>query len=66
MKITLITNGKRKEKTLTQDKRIAALIKRMNFNGETFLIKLNGKMAHEETTLKEGDELEFVNVIYGG
>ncbi len=45
---------------------IGQVIGRLKLNGQTFIIKLNGKVAHERTALKSGDRLEFVGVIYGG
>ena len=51
---------------LPENSSIHSVIASSNLNRETFIIKLNGKIAHEETELKEGDELEFVHVIYGG
>jgi sulfur carrier protein ThiS len=35
-------------------------------NGELVMIKLNGKIAHPSTELREGDSLEFVHVIHSG
>lgn len=45
---------------------VADVIAKEQANAETFLINLNGKLAHPATTLSDGDALEFVHVIYGG
>ncbi|MBI5224436.1 MoaD/ThiS family protein [Candidatus Micrarchaeota archaeon] len=66
MKIKLIEKGISKELKLDSKARVDTLISDLKLNDETFLIKLNGKIAHEQTSLKEGDELEFLDVIYGG
>ncbi|HLC48099.1 MAG TPA: MoaD/ThiS family protein [Candidatus Norongarragalinales archaeon] len=66
MKIKFLENGHAKEISLKEPTPIRTLINNFHLNDETFLIKLNGKIAHEETELKEGDELEFLDVIYGG
>lgn len=42
------------------------VISKEKANPETFLINLNGKLAHPNTKLTDGDELEFVHIIYGG
>ncbi len=51
---------------LEEGLKINTIISNHKLNDETFLIKLNGKIAHEEEKLKEGDELELMDVIYGG
>ncbi|MEK6954251.1 MAG: MoaD/ThiS family protein [Candidatus Micrarchaeota archaeon] len=66
MKIKLVQGGKSKSVEVGEDKKVKSLIQKMGLNDETFLIKLNGKIAHEDTELNTGDELEFLNVIYGG
>ena len=54
------------EKEVRAGQTIDSLIKELKRNKETFIIKLNGKIAHESEALKEGDRLELVNVIFGG
>ncbi|MEK6843210.1 MAG: MoaD/ThiS family protein [Candidatus Micrarchaeota archaeon] len=66
MKIKLIEKGISKELKIDAKARVDTLISDLKLNDETFLIKLNGKIAHEQTALKDGDELEFLDVIYGG
>ena len=57
-----------KHSTMKLDKAttIGQVIGKLKLNGQTFIIKLNGKVAHGRTVLKSGDKLEFVGVIYGG
>jgi sulfur carrier protein ThiS len=47
-------------------KSIAHLMKFLKVNPETAIIKKNGKIAHEDDLLKNGDSVEFVGIIYGG
>ena len=54
------------EMEVTGGRTISEIIHEKKLNQETFIIKLNGKIAHEEEKLKEGDQLEFVSVIFGG
>lgn len=46
--------------------RIADVLQQKKLNRQTFLIKRNGRLAHEETELMEGDVVECWNVVYGG
>jgi sulfur carrier protein ThiS len=45
---------------------IRHVIGRLGLNDQTFIVKLNGKIAHEDTVLSHGDRVDFVGVIYGG
>ena len=45
---------------------IREIIHEKKLNRETFIIKLNGQIAHEDDKLAEGDKLEFISVIFGG
>ncbi len=66
MRFRLRHRGREEEIDAKAHCTIADVLKQKNLNQETFLIKLNGKIAHEDTVLKEGDELECWNVVYGG
>jgi sulfur carrier protein ThiS len=45
---------------------VAQVMGLKGLNGTTVIAVLNGAVAHPDTALKEGDELELVGVIYGG
>lgn len=66
MKIKFKNKGDWKEEEVAKGTSIAQLLEAKRLNRETFLLKLNGRIAHEETLLANGDELECWNVIYGG
>ncbi len=66
MHVTLKTEEKEKRVKTAAAATIADVLEAEKLNQETFLIKLNGKLAHEETPLKEGDVIECWNVVYGG
>ena len=66
MELTLVQRGKPKKLRLQGKKSIADVIRSSGLNGETFVIKLNDRLAHPDERLKEGDVLEFVEIIYGG
>ncbi len=66
MKVTLSIDGKEKQVSVTGKKTLRHLLEKEGVNEETGLIKLNGKLCHPLQELKNGDKLEFVNIIYGG
>jgi len=65
MEITLVRAGRAK-KINFRGGTIAEVVASNGLNGETFVTKLNGEVAHPRERLREGDILEFVDVIYGG
>jgi len=69
VKISLITrtpDEKTKELEASEGDSIRAVQKKLGLSSQVFVIKLNGHIAHPETSLKEGDAVEFIGVIYGG
>ena len=62
MEITLVQKGKAKKTSLPQKRTVRDLIKSSALNEETFVIKLNGRLAHPSERLREGDVLEFVGI----
>ncbi len=45
---------------------LAALVKKMGLNEQTFFSKVNGRLVHPATVLNDGDRVEFIGIIYGG
>ena len=66
MEVTLVQREESKKLQLPAKRRITDIIGAQGLNGETFVIKLNDRLAHPDERLKEGDVLEFVEIIYGG
>ncbi|MDP3742220.1 MAG: MoaD/ThiS family protein [Candidatus Micrarchaeota archaeon] len=66
MNITFYLDGKKKQVETKTDTTLRDVLKQEKINEETGLIKLNGTLCHPLQTLKDGDTLEFVNIIYGG
>ncbi len=66
MKVIFSLDGKTKEVQTKTGATLADILKAEKINLQTGLIKLNGKLTHPTTELKDGDTLEFVNIIYGG
>lgn len=63
---TLVLHKKKKKIPLVGLPSIKSVIDEKKLNEETFVIKLNGRIAHPFEKLKGGDVLEFVDIIYGG
>ena len=66
MKVMLSIDGKKSEVEVGEKATLRDVLKSKNINEETGLIKLNGKLCHPLNELKQGDEVQFVNIIYGG
>lgn len=67
MQVSVSRDGKKAEQmTLDDAASLAALVVKMGLNDQTFFSKVNGKLVHPATELKDGDEVEFVGIIYGG
>ncbi|MBI2445028.1 sulfur carrier protein ThiS [Candidatus Micrarchaeota archaeon] len=66
MQIHFINDGKPEKLTVPAGFTLAALVKQMGLNEQTFFSKVNGKLVHPKTELKDGDRVEFVGIIYGG
>ncbi len=66
MKIKIIDDRGAKEREFEDGMTIEGVLKGEKASRQTVVTMLNGKVAHPKTTLKHGDELELVGVIYGG
>jgi len=68
MDVSVSKDGKPAEKIALNGpySTLAALVKTMGLNDQTFFSKVNGKLVHPATVLNDGDRVEFVGIIYGG
>ncbi|MCL5011784.1 MAG: MoaD/ThiS family protein [Candidatus Marsarchaeota archaeon] len=62
MNVSIKSRNKLKKVELKKGSAVQDAVK----GGETGVFKVNGKIAHPRKTLKEGDVVEFVRVVYGG
>jgi len=65
MQIKLKSYGKTKS-VKTDKKTIESLLKGENINTESFLVKKNGRFVPAEDSLKDGDEIELINIVSSG
>ncbi len=66
MNITFSVDGQKKQMEVKNTSTLRDVLKQEKLNEETGLLKLNGNLCHPLQTLKDGDTLEFINIIYGG
>ncbi len=63
---TLTPEAEKKQVSLEDKATIKKVREKLGLSSQTFIVKLNDRIAHLETVLKDGDRVEFIGVIYGG
>ena len=64
---TLSIGNKKEEKEIKNDNyKIIDLLKELDLPVETVVCKKNGKIVIEDAVIDEYDEIEIIQVIYGG
>ncbi len=66
MELIFIRNKEPKQIEVEENSTIQTLIDKMQINEETIIVKLNDKFVHTSKKLKKGDQLEIIDIIYGG
>ena len=66
MSFTLKIKDKTEEKELDGDLTIKDLLDDLDLSSETMVTKRNGEIVIEEERIEDGDEIEFIQIIYGG
>lgn len=66
MKFTVIYNNETFNKESDNDLTIKDVLDEMNLSSQTIITKKNGEVAIEETSVEDGDEIQFVQIIFGG
>lgn len=66
MKFTVIYNNETFNKESDNDLTIKDVLDEMNLSAQTIIAKKNGEVAIEETSVEDGDEIQFVQIIFGG
>ena len=64
MSFTLKIKDKVEEREINGDLTIKDLLD--DLSSETMVSKKNGEIVIEEETIEDGDEIEFIQIIYGG
>lgn len=64
---TLKIGNKKEEKEIKKTNyKIIDLLKELDLPVETVVCKKNNKIVIEDTTIEDDDEIEIIQVIYGG
>jgi sulfur carrier protein ThiS len=66
MQVVVLYECKKKKVKLKQGSSICDAIAALDANPQTLIVKLNGKIAHEKSKLRDGDKIELIGIIYGG
>ena len=46
--------------------KVQDVLDEMGLSSETIVSKINGEIVIEESVIEDGDEVEFIQIIYGG
>ena len=66
MSFTLKIKDKVEERELDGELTIKHLLDNLELSSETMVTKKNGEIVIEEEKIEDGDEIEFIQIIYGG
>lgn len=67
MKFTLKYKNTDEERQLPSDNySIKDLLDDLNLSAQTIVSKQNGELVIEDTIINDGDEIQLVQIIYGG
>lgn len=66
MTFKLTIKDKVEERDMDGDLTIKDLLDDLDLSSETIVSKKNGEIVIEEAVIEDGDEIEFIQIIYGG
>jgi len=67
MNFKLIFNNKNEIKSLDNDNiSIRDILEEMDLSSETIIAKKNGDIVIEDEKIEDGDEIQLIQIIYGG
>ncbi len=67
MNYTVRMKGKVEEKTSEKDGlKVQDVLDEMELSSETIVSKINGEIVIGDSVIEDGDEVEFIQIIYGG
>ena len=66
MTFKLTIKDKVEEREIDGDLTIKDLLDDLDLSSETIVSKKNGEIVIEESAIEDGDEIEFIQIIYGG
>lgn len=67
MNFTLIFKNNKETKSLANDNTsIKDILEDMDLSSETVVAKKNGEIVVEDEIIQDGDEIQLIQIIYGG
>ena len=66
MSFTVKIKDKVEERQIDGELTIKDLLDDLELSSETMVTKKNGEIVIEEEKIEDGDEIEFIQIIYGG
>ncbi|MCK5062543.1 MAG: MoaD/ThiS family protein [Candidatus Aenigmarchaeota archaeon] len=66
MDIAVKYENKDKNIEIDSNQRISDIMKKMDINAETVIVKVNGAIEPEDITLEKEDKIEIIKIISGG
>ncbi len=67
MNFTLIFKNNKETKSLANDNTsIKDILEDMDLSSETFVAKKNGDIVVEDEKIEDGDEIQLIQIIFGG
>lgn len=66
MSFKLKIKDKVEEREISDELTIKDLLDELDLSSETMVSKKNGEIVIEEEKIEDGDEIEFIQIIYGG
>lgn len=66
MSFTLIFENKKEDKELTEEICVQDVLNDLDVSIESTVVKKNGEIVEEEAIIKEGDEPQIIQIVYGG
>ncbi|MDO5824255.1 sulfur carrier protein ThiS [Methanobrevibacter sp.] len=66
MQFTLKYKSINEKRELPENYTIKDLLNELELSAQTVVSKQNGELVIEETVIEDGDEIQLVQIIYGG
>lgn len=66
MSYKVIFKDLNEERKLSGKTTIRNLLEDLNISSETVVTKQNGEVVIEDSQIKDGDEIQIIQIIYGG
>jgi len=66
MNIAVTYEGKKRKLDLDADSKVSDMLKTLDINAETVIVKINNEVEPEDIRIKKEDKIEIIKIISGG